>query len=447
MRSGIRIASGRVLDPANALDRVQDLYIADGIIVAIGDRPSHFPCTQEIDAKGWIVCPGLIDVSAHLREPGLEHKATIQSEVRAAARGGITTVCTPPETDPIVDTPAVAELIHQRAAQAGGARVEVLGAMTRGLGGQQLAEMGILGEAGCVGVSNGSKAIVNTQVMRRALEYAATFELTAFLYPEDPWLASQGVVHEGSVSARLGLPGLPEIAETILVARDLLLVEETGARVHFCRLSTARAVNMVRDAQERGLPVSADVTAHHLHLTDRDAADFNSQCHVRPPLRTERDREGLRQGVSDGTIAAICSDHQPHERDARLGPFAETAPGISGLETLLPLTLRLVDEGIMGLSSALARLTVGPAKILGLDRGTLGLGSKADVCVFDPEARWLFSEAQLISRGRNTPFEGWELRGLVTETLVEGNIVYSSSGQADYARSSDRAMNEFPYCR
>ncbi|MFZ0257370.1 MAG: dihydroorotase [Gammaproteobacteria bacterium] len=430
----IRIANGRVLDPANRLDDVQDLYIVAGAIVGIGEAPGNFICEREIDAKGKIVCPGLVDLSARLREPGLEHKATIHSEVRAAVRAGITTLCTPPDTDPIVDTPAVAELIHQRAAQAGSARVEVLGAMTKGLAGQQLAEMGILDEAGCVGVSNGTRAIVNTQVMRRALEYAATFGLTAFLHPEDPWLASQGIVHEGIVSTRLGLPGLPETAETILVARDLLLVEETGARVHFCRLSTARAVNMVREAQERGLPVTADVTAHHLHLTEIDTADFNSQCHVRPPLRTERDREGLRHGVRAGSIAAICSDHQPHERDARLGPFAETAPGISALETLLPLTLRLVDEGVMGLTSALARLTVGPAKVLGLDRGTLGLGAKADVCVFDPQARWTLSEAQLISRGRNTPFEGWELRGLVTETLVGGEVVYSSSAWADRPR-------------
>nr|MBS0022298.1 dihydroorotase [Gammaproteobacteria bacterium] len=427
----IKIATGRVLDPANGRDGVQDLYIAEGAIVGIGEAPGNFICEREIDARGKIVCPGLVDLSARLREPGLEHKATIRSEVRAAVRGGITTLCTPPDTDPIVDTPAVAELIHQRAAQAGSARVEVLGAMTKGLAGEQLAEMGILDEAGCVGVSNGTRAIVNTQVMRRALEYAATFGLTAFLHPEDPWLASQGIVHEGAVSTRLGLPGLPETAETILVARDLLLVEETGARVHFCRLSTARAVTMVREAQQRGLPVTADVTAHHLHLTELDTADFNSQCHVRPPLRTDRDREGLRQGVRDGSIAAICSDHQPHERDARLGPFAETAPGISGLETLLPLTLRLVDEGVMGLTSALARLTVGPAKVLGLERGTLGLGAKADVCVFDPQVRWTLSEAQLISRGRNTPFEGWEFRGLVSETLVGGEVVYSSAPWAE----------------
>lgn len=432
--TGIKIARGRVLDPASELDCVQDLYIADGVIAGIGVAPEHFNCEQEIEAKGRIVCPGLVDLSARLREPGLEHKATIHSEVRAAVRGGVTTLCTPPDTEPIVDTPAVAELIHQRATQAGTARVEVLGAMTKGLAGQQLAEMGILGEAGCVGVSNGTRTIINTQVMRRALEYAGTFGLTAFVYPEDPWLASQGVVHEGPVSTRLGLAGIPETAETILVARDLLLVEETGARAHFCRLSTARAVSMVREAQERGLPVSADVTAHHLHLMELDIAGFNSQCHVRPPLRTERDREGLRQGVREGSIVAICSDHQPHERDARLGPFAETAPGVSALETLLPLTLRLVDEGLMDLTTALARLTVGPAGVLGLDRGTLRLGAKADVCVFDPLARWTLCEAQLVSRGRNTPFDGWELQGLVTETLVGGEIVYASSACSDGPR-------------
>lgn len=432
--NGIKIAQGRVLDPENDIDRVQDLYVAEGAIVGIGEAPQGFIPDREIDARGRVVCPGLVDLSARLREPGFEHKATIQSEVRAAVKAGITTLCSPPDTDPIVDTPAVVELIHQRAMQAGNARVEVLGAMTKGLAGQQLAEMGILREAGCVGVSNGMKAIANTQVMRRALEYAATFGLTVFVHPEDPWLASQGVVHEGIVSTRLGLPALPATAETILVARDLLLVEETGARAHFCRLSTARAVDMVREAQARGLPVSADVTAHHLHLTELDTADFNSECHVRPPLRTERDRDGLRQGVRDGSIAAICSDHQPHEWDARLGPFAQTAPGISALETLLPLTLRLVEEGVMGLSSALARLTIGPARVLGLDRGSLGLGASADICVFDPQARWTLSEAQWVSRGHNTPFVGWEFRGQVTETLVGGEIVYSASATENESR-------------
>lgn len=424
--SRIRIAGGRVIDPASGIDWVQDLYVADGTIVGMGEAPPGFLADRAIDASGQIVCPGLVDLCARLREPGQEYKATIQSETRAAARSGITTLCMPPDTDPVVDTPAVAELIHQRAAQAGMARVEVLGALTKGLEGEQLAEMGILGEVGCVGVSNGTQSIGNTEVMRRALEYAATFGLTVFLHPQDPWLAKRGMVHDGTISTRLGLPGIPEIAETILVARDLLLVESTGARAHFCRLSTLRAVDMVREARARGLPVSADVTAHHLHLTERDTADFNSHCHVRPPLRTEGDREGLRQGVRDGSIAAICSDHQPHERDAQLRPFAETEPGISALETLLPLTLRLVKDGAMDLVGALASLTVRPAETLGLDRGILRPGTKADICVFDPQVRWTLQENQLMSRGRNTPFLGWELTGRVTHTLLGGEVVYES---------------------
>ena len=420
------ITGGQLFDAASGLENaVGDLFLADGRIVAIGQPPSGFHPELVLDATGKIVCPGLIDLSARLREPGQEHKATIASETRAAARGGITTLCIPPDTDPIIDTPAVAELIHQRATHAGLARVEVLGALTERLQGERLAEMGILGEAGCVGVSNGIRPIGNSEVMRRALEYATTFGLTVFLHAEDPWLAREGLVNEGSVSTRLGLPGIPETAETVIVSRDLLLVEQTGARAHFCRLSTARAVDMVRDAQQRGLPVSADVTAHHLTLTEDDTSDFNSQCHVRPPLRTGSDRSRIWEGLADATLAAVCSDHQPHERDARLNPFSATEPGIAGLDTLLPLTLRLVDTGVLTLSQAIARLTNGPASILGLERGRLSVGSIADVCIFDPQISWTMEDSELVSRGHNTPFLGWRFKGRVTHTLLGGSVVFA----------------------
>jgi dihydroorotase len=380
-----------------------------------------------IDAYGRIVCPGLVDLRARLREPGQEHKATIASETRAAARGGITTLCCPPDTDPVVDTPAVAELIHRRAELQGMARVMVLGALTQGLNGTHLSEMEALKREGCVGVSNALRPVTNTLVLRRAFEYAATHDLTVFLHANDPWLSESGCVHEGIVSTLLGLPGIPHAAETVCLLRDLILIEQTGVRAHFCQLSTARAVSLIRQAREQGLPVSADVTAHHLHLTENDVLGFNSQCHVLPPLRTERDRLALREGIEEGTLSAVCSDHQPHDRDAKEAPFCATEPGISGLETLLPLTLRLVEEGILTLPQAIARLTLGPVKILGIEGASLTVGSRADICIFDPTRRWQLRAEGMLSQGRNTPFMGWDLKGQVTHTLLGGRIVYAES--------------------
>ncbi len=420
----ISIKNGRLIDPANGIDAVQDLHIAAGRIAALNKAPSGFRAERVIDARGCVVCPGLIDLCARLREPGFEHKATIASETAAAAAAGITTLCCPPDTDPVIDTPAVAQLIHQRAVQAGKARVLTLGALSKSLAGTELSEMAALKEAGCVGISNALHPVSNTLVMRRAMEYAATHSITVFLHAEDAYLAQSGCAHEGAVSTRLGLPAIPESAETAAVARELILVEQTGVRAHFCHLSSARAVQMIGRAQQEGLPVTADVSAHHLHLTEMDLGHFNSQCHVRPPLRARRDLEGLRHGLTQNIIGAICSDHQPHEADAKLGPFSETEPGISALETLLPLSLRLAEEGVLSLSDALARLTIGPARILGIEAGALGVGARADVCIFDPEQMWTLSAQTLHSRGHNTPFLGWEFKGRVTHTLLAGEVVY-----------------------
>jgi len=336
----LSILNGRVIDPVNGVDRVADLFVVKGRIAALGNAPEGFVADRSIDASGQLVCPGLVDLRARLREPGQETKATIASETRAAAAGGITTLVSPPDTDPVVDNPAVVDLIRHRAAQAGFARVLSLGALTQGLTGKTLAEMYALKTAGCIGVSNGDRAVSNTEVMRRAMEYAATQSLPVFLRAEDPWLAEGGCAHEGAVSVRLGLPGIPEAAETIAVARDLQLIEQTGVHAHFCGLSSVRAVKMIARARFDGLPVTVDVSAHQLFLTEMDIGYFDSQCHVRPPLRTQRDRDGLRQALADGTISAVCSDHQPHDVDAKLAPFPASEPGISGLETLLPLTLR-----------------------------------------------------------------------------------------------------------
>lgn len=422
----LKISGARVVDPGARVDAVRDVYVADGRIAALGKRPDGFSADREIDARNRVLIPGIIDLCARLGEPGAEQKATVASETRAAARGGITTLCTPPDTDPVIDTPAVVELIHQRSAASGMARVEVLGALTRGLEGNLLAEMGALRDAGCIGVSNAYGPVGSTEVMRRAMEYATSFGLTVFVHAEDPWLAAGRMVHHGVVSTRLGLPGIPAIAETIGVARELLLVEQTGARVHFCRLSTAPAVEMVRDAQAHGLPVSADVAIHQLLLSEEDLDSFDSRCHVRPPLRTPADREGLRRAVRDGIVAAVCSDHQPHEVDAKLNPFAETLPGISSLDSLLALALTLVDDDVLALDAMVRALTVAPARILGLERGTLRAGEPADICIFDASERWVLDEASMVSRGHNSPFSGRTLAGRVVCTLLGGEIVFET---------------------
>ena len=350
-----RITAGRVIDPAGGIDRVTDLFIADGRIVALDNAPEGFTADRVLEVPGQVVCPGLIDLSASLREPGFEHKASIASEAAAAAASGITTLCCPPDTDPVIDTPAVVDLISHRAEAVGLVRVRPLGALTQGLGGERLSEMAALKAAGCVGVTNLLWPIRDTQLLRHAMAYAATFDLTVFLHPDEPWLRGAGCIHEGQVSARLGMTGIPEVSETVAVARDLALIAHTGVRAHFCRLSTAAGVGLVAAARADGLPVTADVCAHQLHLTEIDVSDFDSAFHVLPPLRTQRDRDALRAAVADGTLDAVCSDHQPHEAEAKLAPLPETEPGISGLETLLPLTLRLVDDGLVGLPDALAR--------------------------------------------------------------------------------------------
>ncbi len=422
---GTLIQGGRLIDPANGLDAVTDLYIdSTGFIAAVGKAPDGFQASATIDAKGKIVCPGLIDLRARLREPGLEYKATMESETRAAVTAGITTLCCPPDTWPVIDTPAMAQMIQSRAWRFGLAFVHPLGALTQNLEGKLLTDIAALEEAGCVGVSNALEPVTDTLVMRRAMEYAATFGLTVYLHAEDPWLRNTGCMHEGEVSTRLGLPGIPEAAETVAIARDLALIEQTGVHAHFCGLTSARAVAMISAARKQGLPVTADVTAHHLHLTEHDIGFFNTECHVRPPLRSTRDRDALRAALKSGVISAICSDHQPHEPDAKLAPFAESESGITGLETLLPLTLRLVDEKILTLSEAIALLTAKPAEILGVEAGALGSGATADLCIIDPKARWTLSPDKLVSRGRNSPFLGWEFTGQVVYTLVGGEVVF-----------------------
>jgi dihydroorotase len=421
----LAIKGGRLVDPANGVDAKRDLYIDNkGFVAGVGEAPKGFKAARTIDASNKIVCPGLIDLRARTREPGLEYKATIESETSAAVAAGITTLCCPPDTHPVIDTPAMAQMIQSRAWRFGRAFIHPLGALTQNLEGQRLTDMESLDEAGCVGFTNGLTPITDTQVMRRAMEYAASFDLTVFLHALDPWLAAHGCVHEGEVATRLGLPGIPEAAETAALARDLALIEQTGVRAHFCGLTSARAVAMITEARKRGLAVTADVAAHSLHLTEHDIGEFDTRCRVIPPLRGRRDREALRKAVKSGVIGAICSDHQPHEPDAKLAPFCEAEPGISGLETLLPLAFALVADETLEMREAIAALTSGPAAILGIESGHLGVGATADVCLFDPKARWTLTESDFVSRGRNSPFLGRELTGRVTHTLVGGKLVF-----------------------
>lgn len=423
--SRLVIINGHLLDPANGLDRQADLYIENGSITSIGDAPEGFKADQTIDANNLTVIPGVIDLCARLREPGQEYKATIQSETIAAAMSGITTLCCPPDTDPVIDEPAVIELIHHKAANAAHSNVLTLGALTTGLKGELLSEMRALQIAGCVGLSNGKQPIANTLVLKRAFAYAANCELTIFIEPDDHWLSAGGCAHEGKIASRLGLKGIPVSAETVALARALEIVAETGVKAHFGRLSSAASVAMIRRAKDDGLNITADVSAHQMHLNEHDISSFNSACHVLPPLRTQRDQEALQRGVADGTLDAICSDHQPHDADAKESPFASTEPGISALATLLPLATRLADQEIIDINTVIKAITSTPASILGTSAGTLSIGATADICIMNRDANWQLDESNIHSSGKNSPFIGWNFQTRVEHTIIGGTLIHS----------------------
>jgi dihydroorotase len=420
----IEIRNGRVIDPKHGIDRKASLYIAAGKIAAVGESPAGWHANRVLDAAGLVVCPGLIDSSARLREPGFEYKATLESEVAAAIAGGVTSLACPPDTDPPLDEPGLVEMLKHRARSLNQAHVYPIGALTVGLKGDTITEMGELAEAGCIAFSHADAGLVDTQVLLRALQYAATFGYRVWLRPQDVHLARGGVAHDGEVATRLGLPAIPGFAETIALDAIFELVRATGVQVHLARLSTHDGVARVRTAKKAGLPVTCDVAIHHVHLCDVDIGWFNAHCHVVPPLRGTRDRAALRAGLADGTIDLICSDHTPVDDDAKQLPFAETEPGATGLELLLPLTLKWAQEERLPVSAALARITAEPARVLGLNAGHLGLGADADVCVFDPDLDWVVEPSALRSQGKNTPFLGLELSGKVRYTLVGGQVVH-----------------------
>lgn len=420
----IQISNGRVIDPANNLDRNADVFVADGRIVAVGTRPAGFEAEGVIDATGCIVCPGLVDLSARLREPGFEYRATLESEMAAAAAGGITSLACPPDTDPPLDEPGLVEMLKHRARLPEFAHVYPVGALTMSLAGQRLTEMAELAEAGCVAFGQANTAVLDTQVLLRAMQYAATFGFSVWLQPQDPHLAKGGVAHDGEVAARLGLTGIPVVAETIALATQLHLARETGARLHLTRVSSAAGLEMIRAARATGINVSCDVAAHHLHLCENDIGWFDPHTRLDPPLRSIVDRDALRAGLADGTIDALCSDHTPVDDDAKQVPFAEAEVGATGLELLLPLTLKWAEESRVPLRTALARITSDAARILAIPAGSLSAGAAADVCVFDPEAPFPVNRDVLRSQGKNTPFLGKTLKGKVRYTLIEGHLAY-----------------------
>ena len=418
------IEGARILDPGSGLDAIGYVGVRDSRVVYAGKTRPRFKYAETLNARGLWLIPGIVDLAARFREPGQTAKATIASEIRAAQAGGITTVVVPPDTTPAIDSPAVVDRIRSKALAAGGLDLRVIGALTRGLGGEALAEMSALRQAGCVGVGNAHFGLRDSLIGRRALEYAQGLGLTVHVFAQNPALANGGCAHEGPVATRLGLPPIPVAAEVSAIRFWISLVEDTGARVHFGRLSTARGAEMVAAAQKRKLPVTADVAAHQLFLTDADVGGFNAMAHVIPPLRSADDRDALREAVRKGVIGAICSDHQPHEADAKINPFPLTEPGISALETLLPLTLQLVHEHLLSPLEAVARLTSGPARILGIEAGSLGADAPANLVLVDADAAWTLDREQLLSAGRNTPFHGHALRGRAVHTLFQGSSVF-----------------------
>lgn len=410
------IRHARVIDPSQYLDAELDLFIVQGRIAGIGQPPVGFDAQRSIDAQGLIACPGLVDLSARL--------GAIEPELQAAVAGGVTSLACPPDTNPPLDEPGLVERLVRRSETVGLARVYPIGALTQQLAGERLAELQGLARAGCIAFSQAKQPIVDTQLILRAMQYAATFGYTVRLRPQDRFLTGDGVAHDGEIAARLGLTGIPVSAETVAIATALLLAEEAGVRLHLSRLSSAAGVRLVRQARRSGMAVTCDVAIHHIHLSERDIGYFDSNARFDPPLRAASDRDALRAAAAEG-LAAICSDHAPLGADGKQLPFAEALPGASAVELLLPLTMRWAEELGLPLHTALARVTTDPARLLGISAGSLAVGNPADICLFSPNERWTVTAGALRSQGKNTPFLGQTLRGRVRMTFVGGRGVFA----------------------
>jgi dihydroorotase len=421
----IVIQGGHILDPGR-FNGIGDLVIDNGKVAAIGRTVSLPAGATVVPATGRLVVPGFVDLHVHFREPGFEYKETIQSGASSAVAGGFTTVCCMPNTNPVNDNQAITEFMLERARAAALANVLPIGAITKGSEGKELAEIGDLRRAGCVAISDDGKPVMNSLVMRRAMEYALAFDIPVVDHCEDLHLAEGGCMNEGLISTELGLPGIPAAAEDVMVARNVSLAELTGARLHLAHISTAGSVRMVREAKSRGIKVTAEACPHHFTLTEEVVRGFNTLAKMNPPLRTWQDVQAIKDGLRDGTIDVIATDHAPHAAQEKQQGFTEAPFGIVGLETALPLTLALVEEGILSLESAVEKLSTAPARAFGLAKGTLAVGADADVVIIDPQAQWEVDPVKFRSKSRNTPFAGWKVKGLVLTTFVSGRVVFEA---------------------
>jgi dihydroorotase len=421
--SSILIKNGRVIDPANNIDANLDLLIEDGKIVKIGES-LNVQAAEVIDASGLLVTPGLVDMHVHLRDPGLEYKEDIISGTKAAAAGGVTSIACMPNTTPIIDNLAICRYVISKAQEQGSANVFPIGSITKGLKGEILSEMGELKDGGCVAFSDDGLPVASSELMRRALEYADTFDAPIISHAEDLSLVAGGVMNDGPVSTELGLKGIPWVAEDAMTARDILLAEFTGGRMHMAHVSTKGCVEMVRQAKKRGVRVTCEATPHHFTLTDEAVRGYDTNAKMNPPLRSQADVDAIRAGLADGTIDAIATDHAPHHIDEKNVEFAIAMNGIVGLETMLPLTLNLVEEGVMDLNRAIALMSCQPSAVLGIDRGTLSQGAVADIAFIDPRLEWELVPEKLHSKSKNTPFGGWMMKGAAVRTLLAGKTVY-----------------------
>lgn len=425
----VLISGGRVIDPSIGADAQMDVAVAAGRVVSVapaGELPADFAPGRIVDATGLWVLPGLVDLSARLREPGYEYRATLESEMEAALAGGVTSLVCPPDTEPVLDEPGLIEMLKFKARQLNLAKVYPLGALTAGLNGETLTEMAELAEAGCVGFAQAERPIPDLRVLLQAMKYARNFNLTVYLRPNEPNLSKGGVAHAGAYASRMGLSGVPTMAETIALQAYFELVRATGTALHICRVSSAKGVELIRQAKAEGLPVTCDVAIHHVHLIDLDIGFFDPNAHLVPPLREQRDREAIRAGLLDGTIDAICSDHTPVDDDAKLLPFAESEAGATGLELLLTLTVKWMREEGVPASRIVELLCNKPAEIIRVQAGGLRPGMPADLCLFDPDFDWLVGPTTLISQGKHTPFNGFPMQGKVMATMVNGHLGYNT---------------------
>jgi len=420
------IKNGLFIDPETGTSSLQDIYIEGSLISSVGETPKDFSTEHEIDALGCWIIPGAVDIKVRVREPGYTHKATLASETRAAALNGISTICIPPDSSPVIDHAAIVDQLHHNNEKAGNqSHIYIVGALTKNLNGEILANMASLKDRGCVAVTNSIYPMQSNLIQRRAMEYAAGLDLTVVIQPIDHSLMANGCAHEGAFATRYGLPAIPEAAETAALAKDIELVAQTGAKTHFGQISCVRSVEMIRQAKKQGLPITADCAIHQLFLIDQDIGQFDTNKHVIPPLRSQRDLDGLRTGLADNTIDCICSDHQPHEIDAKLKPFPSSEAGMSGLDSFLPLAFKLVDEGVLSKEQLVKKITLNAAQIFNLPAGKIAKGELADICIVNPDDFYDFKMETMISAGKNTAFSSWGFQHKVVQTFIAGKLVRS----------------------